>query len=155
MTRITKPLLAALAVTLTISACGRVADSRLNPFNWFGRDRSETVEVAPEAATRDGRQFVAQVTELAVDPTPGGAIVRAVGVPPTQGFWDAELVRVQTQDPSQVVYEFRVVPPLQRRAVGTVGSREIIAGASLSNIALQGVRSITVVGQSNRRSVRR
>ncbi len=151
----TKPILAALAVTLTMTACGRVSESRLNPFNWFGRDRAETVAVDAQAATNDGRQFVEQVTELAVDPTPGGAIVRAVGVPPIQGFWDAELVRVETQDPSQVVFEFRVLPPLERRIAGTVGSREIIAGASLSNAALQGVRSITVVGQRNRRSVRR
>ncbi|WP_298290644.1 hypothetical protein [uncultured Litoreibacter sp.] len=151
----TKPLLASLAVILTLSACGRVADSRLNPFNWFGRDRAETIEVQPEAATNDGRQFVEQVTELAVDATPGGAIIRAVGVPPTQGFWDAELVRIQTPDPANVVYEFRVVPPLQRRAQGTVASREIIAGASLSNIALQGVRTITVRGLRNQRTVRR
>lgn len=151
----TKPLLAALAVTLTLTACGRVADSRLNPFNWFGRDKSETIAVAPQAATIDGRQLVDQVTELAVDATPNGAIIRAVGVPQIQGFWDAELVRVETQDPSLVVYEFRVVPPFQRRAQGTVGSREIIAAASLSNIALQGVRSISVVGLRNKRSVRR
>lgn len=150
-----RSILAMLAVTLTLSACGRVADSRFNPFNWFGRDRSEAVAVDADAATVDGRQLVSQVTELAVDATPGGAIVRAVGLPPTQGFWNAELVRVNSADPSVVVYEFRVVPPLERRAQSTQQSREIIAGADLSNFALSGVRAIVVRGLSNQRSVRR
>lgn len=155
MTRIKRPLLAALALTVTISACGRVADSRLNPFNWFGRDRAETVAVEAEAATADGRQLVAQVVELAVDATPGGAIVRAVGLPPTQGFWDAELVRINSADPTAIVYEFRVLPPLEPRRQSTQQSREIIAGASLTNGALAGVRSVTVRGLQNQRSVRR
>lgn len=155
MTRIKRPLLAALAVTLTISACGRVADSRLNPFNWFGRDRAETIAVDAEAATVDGRQLVSQVTELAVDATPGGAIVRAVGLPQTQGYWNAVLERVDTADPSIIVYEFRVVPPPGPRRQSTQQSREIIAGASLTNGALAGVRNITVRGLRNQRSVRR
>lgn len=152
MTRSTRPLLALLAVTLILSACS----TRLNPLNWFGRDRAEVVTVAPDAnVTRDGRRFVDQVVQLAVDATPNGAIVRAVGLPPTQGYWDAELVRVRTDDPSAVVYEFRVVPPLRPSRQSTQQSREIIAAASLSNRALQGVRSISVVGARNRRSVRR
>lgn len=150
-----RPILAVLAVTLTVSACGRVAESRFNPFNWFGRDRSETVAVDAAGATVDGRQLVSQVTELAVDATPGGAIVRAVGLPPTQGFWDAGLVRVNSADPSVVIYEFRVVPPLERRAQSTQQSREIIVGADISKIALAGVRTIVVRGLSNQRSVRR
>ncbi|MDA8747151.1 hypothetical protein N9M66_02950 [Litoreibacter sp.] len=152
MTRNSRPLLAILAVAMIVSACS----SRLNPVNWFGRDRAEVVETAPDAnVTRDGRRFVDQVVQLAVDATPNGAIVRAVGLPLTQGYWDAELVRVNSQDPSLVVFEFRVVPPLERRNQGTEQSREIIAATSISNAALQGVRSISVVGARNRRSVRR
>lgn len=124
--------------------------------NWFGRDRAEVVQTVPDPnVTADGRRFVSQVTELAVDATPSGAIIRAVGLPPTQGYWDAELVRVSTDDPSAIVYEFRVVPPLEPRRQSTQQSREIIAGAALSNAALRGVRSISVVGARNRRSVRR
>ncbi len=152
MKRKTNAVLALVAATLTVSACS----SRLNPVNWFGRDRSEVVTVAADPAiTRDGRRYVDQVTELAVDATPSGAIVRAVGLPPIQGYWDAELVRVKSSDPSAVVFEFRVVPPLGPRRQSTQQSREIIAGASLSNIALQGVRSISVVGARNTRTVRR
>jgi len=152
--RIKSPLLAVLAATLTLSACGRVADSRLNPFNWFGRESVETVAANAEVIT-DGRQLVDQVTELAVDATPEGAIIRAVGLPPVQGFWDAELVRVQSADPSLAVYEFRVLPPLKRRAQTAPQSREIIAGAALSNRQLSGIRGIVVRGQRSQRSVSR
>ncbi len=152
--RIKTPLLALLAATVTLSACGRVADSGLNPFNWFGRESVETVAANAEVIT-DGRQLVDQVTELAVDATPEGAIIRAVGLPPVQGFWDAELVRVQSADPSLAVYEFRVLPPLERQAQSTPQSREIIAGAALNNRQLASIRGIIVRGQRSQRSVSR
>ena len=153
--QIKRPFLAMLAVTLTLTACGRVAESRLNPFNWFGRDSVETAAAAPQDASSDGRLLVDQITELAVDPTPEGAIIRAVGLPQTQGFWDAELVRVNGADPSVVVYEFRVLPPVARRAVSSTQSREIIAGAALTNRELARVRAIVVRGKSSQRSVSR
>lgn len=149
------PILTVLAASLVLSSCGRIADSRFNPFNWFGRDRSEAVQVDAEQATIDGRQLVSQITELAVDRTPSGAIIRAVGLPPTQGFWDAELVRIESEDPSLAVYDFRVLPPLERRAVSTQQSREIIAGAALSNRQLANIRGIIVRAQQNQRSVSR
>ncbi|PTX55721.1 hypothetical protein C8N43_0363 [Litoreibacter ponti] len=151
----TRSVLAILALCLTVTACGRVADSRLNPFNWFGRDRDEQAEVVDERFINDPRQFVAQVTSLQVDPTPEGAIIRTVGLPPVQGFWDAELVEVDIEDPTTLTYEFRVAPPPVRTRQGTVQSREIIAGAAVSNRRLATVRTITVIGQSNRRAVRR
>lgn len=141
--------------TLGLSACGRVRDSRLNPFNWFGRSRSENVEVAPTDSQNDPRRFVEQVVSLQVDPTPEGAIIRSVGLPPTQGFWDAELVEIQRDDPTQLVYEFRVSPPLEQRRQSTQQSREIIVGTEVSAFRLRGVNSITVVGRANRRTVRR
>lgn len=148
-------ILTVLAISLVLSSCGRISESRLNPFNWFGRDRSEPVQVEATQATVDGRLLVQQVTELAVDQTPGGAIIRAVGLPPTQGFWDAELIRVEAEDTSLAVYEFRVLPPLERRRQSTQQSREIIAGASLTNRELSRIRAIIVRGQSNQRTVSR
>ena len=152
--RMRTPILAVMAISLTVGACGRVAESRFNPFNWFGRESVETVAANADVTT-DGRQLVDQVTELAVDQTPGGAIIRAVGLPPVQGFWDAELVRVNSADPSLAVYEFRVLPPLKRRAQSTTQSREIIAGAALSNRQLASIRGIVVRGQRSQRTVSR
>jgi len=78
-----------------------------------------------------------------------------VGLPQTQGFWNAELVRVSSADPSAVVYEFRVLPPVTRTAVSTTQSREIIAGAALTNRELARIRTIVVRGKSSQRSVSR
>ena len=72
-----------------------------------------------------------------------------------EGFWDAELVEVASDDPGQLVFEFRLLPPVAPKAQGTQRSREIIAGASISRARLEGIRSIVVVGEQNRRSVRR
>lgn len=150
-----KHLLAAMGLVMVLGACATVRDSRINPLNWFGRDSEETVTVAPDGVVVDGRRLATQILSLKVDAFPGGAIVRTIALPPTQGFWDAELVEIETDNPSEIVYEFRVSPPLAQRAQGTQRSREIIAGATLSRVRLEGIRRITVVGGQNRRTVRR
>ncbi len=138
---------------LVLGGCGRVRDSRFNPFNWFGRDREEEVETVDVLA--DNRPLVDQVLSLKIDPTPEGAIIRAIGLPQIQGYWEAELVEIDLEDPSTAVFEFRVIPPLQGTRQGTQRSREIIAGQAISETRLSRTRSITVVGLRNRRTVRR
>lgn len=150
-----RKIVVSLLAVGTVGACGRVRDSRLNPFNWFGRSREEAVETAPSDFTNDPRRYVEQVVSLNVDPTPEGAIIRAVGLPPLQGFWDAELVRRPDPDPSRLIYEFRVAPPLSQTRQSTQQSREIIVATAVSSARLQGVRTITVIGRANQRSVRR
>ncbi len=151
-----RPLLAALAVMLLVVSCGRIAQSRLNPFNWFGRsERVQTVVVAEELATPDGRQLVAEVTALVIERNPGGAIIRATGLPPTQGYWEAELVPVPTEDEGVALFEFRVFPPPTAKAVSTPQSREITVATYLSDIRLEGIREIAVQGANSARSARR
>ncbi|CTQ50793.1 hypothetical protein [Jannaschia donghaensis] len=134
-----------------LSACG-VGQTRLNPLNWFGSDREERIEqVRAEAA----RPVVQQVVSLKAEPTPGGVIVTAVGLPPTQGFWEAELVRVASSDPSVLVLDFGILDPLTPEPVGTQPSREVLAGAFFSTQDLAGIRTIAVQGLTNRRSVSR
>lgn len=141
----------ALALMTSLAACG----TRLNPLNWFGNDREERIRVIePVATPTDPRPLVAEVVDLAIDPTPQGAILRAMGRPQTQGFWEADLVEVERSD-TALVYEFRVFPPLTATAQGTPQSREVITGLELSNFELSGIRSITVIGAENRRSVNR
>lgn len=146
-------ILVALVVVLGLTGCA----SRLNPMNWFGNDREERIAVQDGAAQApvDPRTLVSEVARLDVDPMPTGAIVRAVGLPPRQGYWEADLVLV-SQDDRELVFEFRVFEPTDPAArVGPPRSREIVAATSLSRYALNGIRSITVIGQENRRSVRR
>ncbi len=138
-----------------VSACGRVAESRFNPLNWFGGDR-ETRDVAPATEASDPRPVVDQVIQLSVDEAPGGAVVRAVGLPATQGHWAAALVPEARQTlPGVLTFTFRIVPPASATRISTQQSREVVAATFLSDQSLAGVREIRVLGARASRSVRR
>jgi hypothetical protein len=84
----------------------------------------------------------------------GGAIVRATALPPTQGYWEADLVRAEDED-GRIVFDFLIVPPVTPQRVSTHPSREITAGAFVSNRDLAGAREIVVRGDRTSRSSRR
>jgi len=151
-----RTLLAAMAALFVLGACSGL--SSLNPFNWFRS--SQEVALTPMGdlpASLDNRPLVDQVTELAVEPFPGGAIVRATGLPPTQGWWDAELVPENDGVAVDGVLRFRfvVAAPRSAQAAGTPMSREVTAGHNVSDFRLRGVREIVVTGARNARSSRR
>lgn len=156
------PVSGLLILALVLAGCGRIRDSRLNPFNWFGRS-TETVTTAAAAEPvvpglpADPRLLVAEVTEMEVAREPGGAIVRASGLPPTQGWWDAALVAENGGDPVDGVLTYRFVVDQPRGAtrVSTPQSREVTAAAWLSETRLAEVRQIVVLGAQNSRSSRR
>lgn len=153
-----KPLLAAVALTLTLGACGWAGQSRLNPFNWFGSSQETTLEPASGYVVEiDGRPLVSAVTEMTVDRTPGGAIVRAEGLTPTQGWWDAELVPENAGRPVNGVltFRFKVAPPREATRVSTDVSRTVTAAATLSLFDLDNVTTIVVQGAQNARTARR
>lgn len=152
------PLLAGLVLVMTLTACGRLRESRLNPFNWFGRgERVETTNVAAPAEREDGRQLVANVTSLVIERTKGGAIIRATGLPPTQGFWAAELVPVEgsEEESGELVYEFLIFPPPTPQPVSTQRSREITVAAFLTDFRLDAISRITVRGAATSQSAQR
>jgi hypothetical protein len=149
-----KTLVTALCATLALGACSSIGKSRLNPFNWFGGSEETVAVSAPTAELADQRALVAQVTGLTLDRMPGGVIVRATGLPPTQGFWEAELVARPIED-GAITYDFRVFPPVTPKASSTPQSREIVVATYLSNIKLETIRQITVQGASNARTSRR
>lgn len=153
-----KPLIAALALVMVLSACGSVGQSRLNPMNWFGRDSAETL--APSGgwgSSVDTRALVPVVTELEVIRTPEGAVVHAAGRTDTQGWWDVELRPVNDERPvdGALIYEFVLASPVQRGVAGSEASRHVTAGVKISNARLDGVRRIVVRGAQNARSVNR
>jgi hypothetical protein len=144
----------ALAAVLVLASCGAVRDSRLNPFNWFGR--SEQVEtLAPAPDKTDPRLLATDVVSLAVEPYSGGAIVRATGVMATQGWWQADLVEVRTDDPTHLVLDFRIVPPVTDTAVGTARSREVTVAMTVSPRRLEDIRRVTVQGERSARTTTR
>jgi hypothetical protein len=139
-----------------LASCG-FRDSRLNPLNWFGGSQAAQVEPLVPASVPDPRALVAEVIDMQVDPLPGGAILRATGRAPTQGYWQADLV-LRTgpdQDPTAQIYDFRIFPPVTPAAVSTPQSREVTVALYLSDIDLAGVQSISVQAASNARATRR
>ncbi len=145
----------ALGAAFVVTGCGAVRDSRLNPFNWFGgARRRERVQQTAEVA-KDERLLMEDVISLSVDPFSSGAIVRATGIAPSQGWWDAELVARPIDENGVLVYDFRVFPPVTDTPTGTPRSREITVGVSISNVRLDQVREIVVQGANNALSSRR
>ncbi len=149
------PIAAILLGTLVLTGCA----TKLNPFNWFKRGSTEETltELPDPAVINDPRPLVQQVVSLSVEKTPGGAIIRATGLPPTQGYWNAELVAENDEKPVKGVltYQFRIAEPIDFQAVSTPQSREVVVARYVSNIKLQDVRQIRVVGAKNARSTRR
>lgn len=151
-----KPLLAMLVGLMVLGACSRMRDSRVNPMNWFGR--AAAVEMAPQATPQtpqDARPLVAQVLSLQVEAMQTGAIVRATGLPPTQGHWDAELVARDLDENGVQIYDFRLLPPVIPMAVSTQRSREVVVAVALSNTQLAKISRITVQGAANALSSQR
>ena len=171
-----KTLIVLLSTSLTLSACGTVRDSRINPFNWFGQSRSAPVTATRESTTplipsRNGffsrgraREVVyvgqpfEQITDVTVEPVPGGAIVRATGLAARQGIYDVQLTPA-TEDEVPVngvlVYRLEGVRPTRNTAVGAIPTREVTAARRLTRQQLVGVQEIRVVGQLNAQTTRR
>ena len=139
---------------VALAGCGGFRDSRLNPFNWFGRSEPRETIVLPDER-QDPRPLVDTVLSMNVEPMPGGAIVRARGETPTQGWWKAELVPMDIGEDGVLVYEFRLLPPIERTDVNTPQSRQVDVAIFISDIRLERVREIVVQGSTNARSARR
>jgi hypothetical protein len=146
-----------LLCLVVLAGCGGFRDSRLNPLNWFGGSQSADLEPLLPAAAPDDRALIAELTDVQIEQLPGGAILRATGRAPTQGYWQAELVLREgpDQDPSAQVYDFRIFPPVTPAPVSTPQSREVTVALYLSDIDLASVQSITVQGATNARAIRR
>lgn len=147
-----------LATVLAVSGCG-FSESRLNPFNWFrSGPEAKTAEPVQIVVREDTRPLVAQITNLVVERTPGGAIIRATALPPEQGWFDAGLVaefRGDQPEDGVLAYSFRANPPQAPTRVSTVQSRELTAAVFVSDIVLASVRQIRVTGALNSRTARR
>lgn len=164
----TAPLLLALTVALT--ACGSIRDSRVNPFNWFGQADSEPV-AAREVNTNPliptggglfsraraeediylGQPFE-QITDLTIERVPGGAIIRATGLAARQGLYAVQLTP-ENEDETPVdgvlTYRLEGVRPSRATPAGPVPTREVIAARSVTDQQLRGVSRIRVEGQQN------
>lgn len=161
-----RKILLLTTVSLTLMSCSRLAESRINPLNWFGSARSEPAAAAelgplrplvPERLQRaiiDQRPLVEQITALSVDRTPDGAIIRATGLTAAQGYYNAQLVRLTFQD-GVLTYGMRAQAPTGFSATGSDASRQITVAHVISNQDLANIRSIRVQSATNAQTVRR
>lgn len=155
-----------IGLVLSLAGCsgggsGGSGISSLNPFNWFGggaRRAEQRSSLQPSGGfvnPADPRPLVDQVTRVTAERTTGGLIVTATALPSSQGWYEAELVRVPTEDASEAVYEFHAWPPLRQTRVGPVRSREIVAGDFLTANEAAGIRVIRIIGARNNATMRR
>ena len=154
-------------LVLTLAACSGGGSfgsggsaSGLNPFNWFGGGQRAARRNSLEPrrgynSTPEYRQLADQITDLSVERSSVGTVITATALMPTQGWFNAELVRIEEANEDEVIFEFRVEAPLSAKAVGPARSREITAGGFLSVQDLAGRRTIRVIGARNNRSARR
>ncbi|MCF8510991.1 MAG: hypothetical protein K9G43_06060 [Rhodobacteraceae bacterium] len=149
------PLTLVLTATLVLTSCGAIRESRLNPLNWFGRSKEAQAQEFATGVVADKRPLAEQVLAMSIEKTPNGAIVRATGLSPMQGYYDAELVARPVDDKGVLVFDFRLMPPPEPQPIGTQRTREVTAAAHLSHIKLDGIREIVVQGAQNARSSRR
>ncbi len=132
---------------LGLAGCG-FGKSKFNPMNWWGKP-VQGQAVALYVAPVDPRGLVSQITLLKVEPYPGGAILRATGVPPTQGFWDASLVPLPDDGSGKLIFEFRIAPPVTPAPAGTQPSREVTVATNLTDYNLQNATAIEVRSATN------
>lgn len=167
---------ALLISAMTLTACGAVRDSRVNPFNWFGNSRSEPI-AAQEVNTnplipstgglfsnnrkeRDKYlgQPIDQVSGLVIERVPGGAIVRVTGITKTQGVHAIQLTP-ETKDETPVdgvlTYRLEGIQPSSNQPVGSEHTRTVVAARSLTDQELRAVRTIRIVAARNVRTSRR
>ncbi|WP_458790630.1 hypothetical protein [Yoonia sp. MH D7] len=159
--RITLPLL--LAATLTVTGCATISDSRVNPLNWFSPSQPSMVTSSGErrpltpagGKTRivDSRGAIQSITDLTLERTSEGAIVRASGLASTLGQFNAELVETAQQN-GVLTLTFRI-ESAGNAAIGSAYSRQVTAAYALSSNDLQEIRTIQVQSATNARSVSR
>jgi hypothetical protein len=122
--------------------------------NWFGGEREERIAVTEVATPTDPRPLVTEITGLAIEVTTSGAILTATALTDATGYWQPGLVLVERAE-GAATYEFRAAPPPAGATQGPEPTRVIVAAAELGRGDLQGLRSITVIARTNRRTVER
>ncbi|MGB1208444.1 MAG: hypothetical protein ACPG7W_04540 [Paracoccaceae bacterium] len=165
----TRTWMALVAAALLVGGCSQVRESRLNPFNWFGRSAAPaaTTEVPegvnPLIPQGGGSLFAARpepdyagtpidvISNVRLDPTPGGAILLVYGASAAMGAYDVRLVPDETLTGERVmVFDLRSLMPAEQQP----GPQNIVAARTLSRQDLEGVREILVRGEQNSRSLR-
>jgi len=169
-----------LVATMTLTACGAVRESRINPLNWFGGSRSTPIPQKTEAeinplipqttrrglfsSARDAAQVylgtpIDQISGLVIERVPGGGIVRATGVSEVLGIYDVRLTPVndeeEVDEDGVLTYRLEGVRPARVVRGGTDRQRTVTAGRRLTDNQLAKARVIRVEGRLNAQTTSR
>lgn len=168
-----RPLVALLVVSMTLSACGAIRESRINPFNWFGGSREVPADVDP-AATGEANPLIPQrraslfrrdeniylgrpldqVTELRIERVADGAIIRVEGIAQRADAYDIRLVPKATDRQGEL--HFELLGEFPQVTSSTVRlPRPVVVATHLSDQELEGIRRIRVSAARNARESRR
>ncbi len=171
-----KPFMILTVSAVLLSSCSTVRNSRVNPFNWFGRSQSQPVSVQTDgsaanplipATRRNGLlglgttkpegpylgQPIAEVSELLIERRAGGAIIRTTGVADRVGPFDVRLVPLPDA-PGTLSYTFSALQTPGPRNTSP-WARTVTAAIWLTDQELAGIQTIRVVGRTNQLVTRR
>ncbi|SMC40400.1 MULTISPECIES: hypothetical protein [Primorskyibacter] len=155
-----KALSALVVSALVLASCGTIRESRLNPFNWFGRSQATVVTdgtgavnpliprrrasiFRPEAAAYSG-QLIGEVSELLIERRPGGAVIRATGVSDRLGPFEAKLVKNDDEtDADTLTYDMRAYQPANPTTQSD-WPRTVTVAVYLTDQELRDIREIRV-----------
>ena len=168
-----------LVASMTLTSCGGIRESRVNPFNWFGRAESgpvqqtapeETNPLIPETRRRglfDGLREQAtiytgtpidRIDNLVVEAIPGGAIIRVTGTTDVLGVYDVRLTKTNKDDVAEdgvLTYALKGIRPSRATRSGTDRMRTVIAARRISASQLSETRVIRVEGLRNAQTTTR
>ena len=153
-----------VVISVALTGCARVSESKLNPLNWFDRapeaTSGETVQRKPlvpaqaEVTIIDARVLIETLTSAYLEPSSDGAIQRATGIAASQGYFNAELVLVDIAS-GVLTYDFRVERPTGYEAIGSAASRQITVATAIDAASLRGVRGVVVRGANGSKRLSR
>ena len=171
-----KTVLGALAAMALLASCGignsignsassagssASAGSSGSASSFGGRlfNRRQAVEQQADPALRaDGRRLISTVKFARFERARGGGIIRAQGIAPRQGYFNAALVSTTDLKPDEngvLTLEFRAEAPAFSTLTSTERSRQVNVALFISNQKLAAARSIRVVGRQNQINLRR
>lgn len=155
-----RPVPLLLCLTLVLSGCATLGQSRFNPLNWLDRASQTTEsETTTQPLVPDERQIVridlrapvSKITSLRVDRFPAGIIVTARGVAAGTGYFNAALVPIGTEN-GVLALEMQAEAPAFPAPGGTPA---ISVAARIDLVDLSDVRRIEVRSASNALSATR
>ncbi len=169
--------LSILLISATVlTSCGAVRESRINPFNWFGRSEPVAVQTVqsgtvnpliparrrnPLGLRTDNTPVeytappIAEVTELLIERRTGGAIIRATGQSDVVGPFDVRMTLDEAASGNgTLAYTLRAFQTPGPRSTGPL-ARLVTAAVYLTDQDLAGISTIRVAGRENALASRR